>query len=175
MIKRYVVPAHPDHIPYLAEHMSPADVAELYASAAVSPYGGLMKSLEASVLAWTGMVSGPHPDPRGREHDTRPVCMWGVSPIDILGGVGSPWLLGTDELPHHAKTFLKLNRQYIPKMLGLFPKLVNFADVRHVISIRWLKRLGFTFDAHPVPFGPCSIPFYRFQMEKNQCAYQLQL
>jgi hypothetical protein len=156
-MNRIVVPAHLDHIDWIARNMSDADRAEIAASAGISPRLALVQSLEASAAAWTGLVG-----------DSRPVCMFGVSPIDILGGVGCPWLLTTEELPRHAKTFLKLNREYVPKMLDVFPHLVNWVDVRHEVAIRWLKWLGFRFDENPVAYGPYEMPFLRFTMEKKK-------
>ncbi|MGO9410038.1 MAG: hypothetical protein ACLQCB_04720 [Spirochaetia bacterium] len=153
---RIVVPAHHDHIFYLAEHMAEADRDEVTAAVGMGPYPALEDSLERSVVAWTGMV----------DFD-RPVCMFGVSPIDILGGVGSPWLLGTGELPRHAKTFMRLNKEYLLRMLELFPHLENWVDARHVVAIRWLKWLGFRFDEEPVPYGPFKLPFFRFHIERQ--------
>jgi hypothetical protein len=152
-MNRFVVPALKDHLPWVAANMSEADRAECEAGGK-GPYAALIESFERSVVSWTGMVG-----------DHRPVCVFGVSPIDILGGIGSPWLLGTDELPRHAKTFLKLNREYIPKMLDIFPHLVNYVDARHVVAIKWLKHLGFRFDREPVPYGPFHMPFLKFEME----------
>jgi hypothetical protein len=152
---KIVVPAHRDHILWLAEHMAKADVMEVDAAVGMGPYRALEDSLNRSALAWTGMVDG------------RPVCMFGVSPIDILCGIGSPWLLGTEEIPRHATTFMRLNRQYIPKMLRLFPRLVNVVDARHERAIRWLKWLGFQFDPAPIAVGVFDLPFYRFWMEKK--------
>jgi hypothetical protein len=150
---KVIVPAHTDHLFWLASNMSEADRDECMASVGLGPYRALADSLERSVAAWTGMVD-----------DSRPVCMFGVSPMDILGGVGSPWLLGTPEIRKHAKTFLRLNRQYVPRMLDLFPVLVNYVDARHTVAIRWLKRLGFLFDPEPVAYGLWGLPFYRFEM-----------
>jgi hypothetical protein len=132
--------------------MRQADRAEVAAEGGRGSYAALRDSLASSVVAWTGLVN----------HE--PVCMFGVSPVDILGGVGSPWLLGTDEIKKHAVTFLKLNRLYIPKMLDLFPLLVNYVDVRNAVSIRWLRWLGFAVDDKAVPYGIWGMPFYRFEM-----------
>lgn len=99
--------------------------------------------------------------------DSRPVCMFGVTPIDILGGVGSPWLLGTDEVKKYANTFLRLNKSYVAKMLELFPYLQNYVDTRNEISIRWLKWLGFKFGPEPIPYGIWNLPFFRFSMRNN--------
>ncbi len=153
-MNRYVVAAHRDHIFHIANHMAKADVEEC-AALGMGPYRALEDSLNRSAAAWTGMV------------DQTPVCMFGVCPIDILAGVGSPWLLGTDEIRRHAKTFMRLNKLYVPRMLELFPFLVNWVDARHDTAIRWLKWLGFEFDREPVEYGVRKMPFYRFHMEKN--------
>ncbi len=64
-------------------------------------------------------------------------------------------------------TFIKECRRRIPQMLELFPHLVNYVDARHVISVRWLKRMGFHFDPDPVPYGPFGMDFYRFYKDKE--------
>lgn len=158
---RIVVPAHTDHIFWLANNMSEADRDEVAAAVGMGPYRALADSLNRSVAAWTGMAG-----------DSIPVCMFGVTPVDILGGIGSPWLLGTNDVRRYAFTFLRLNRQYIPKMLSLFPLLVNYVDARHEVAIKWLKWLGFKFDPEPVPYGIWDFPFYRFHMEKSDVPEQ---
>jgi hypothetical protein len=150
---RLVIPAHTDHIFWLANNMSEADRNEVAAAVGMGPYRALADSLNRSVAAWTAMVD-----------DSRPICMFGVTPVDILAGVGSPWLLGTDEVKNHATTFLRLCKGYVAKMLELFPHLVNYVDARHEVAIRWLKWLGFRFDPEPLLYGIWEMPFYRFEM-----------
>ncbi len=152
---RIIVPAHSDHLFWLANNMAQADRDEVEAGSGKGPFRALRDSMERSVVAWTALVND------------EPVCMFGVTPMDILAGVGSPWLLGTDKVRESPVTMIKLNREYIPKMLELFPRLVNFVDLRHVVSIRWLRRLGFEFDPEPVAYGPFDMMFYRFHMERN--------
>jgi len=135
--------------------MRQPDRAEVAAAAGMGPFRALSDSLQRSAAAWTGMVND------------EPVCMFGVTPVDILGGVGSPWLLGTNEVERYAITFLRLNKGYVAKMLELFPHLQNYVDVRNGMSIRWLKWLGFRFDPEPVPYGIWGLPFYRFHMQKQ--------
>jgi hypothetical protein len=132
--------------------MRQADVDEVAASGK-EPYLALADSLNSSIMAWTGLV------------DDEPVCVFGVAPLDILSGIGSPWLLGTGFLPRYAMTFLRMNKAYVQKMSELFPHLENYVDARNKLSIRWLKWLGFQFDAQPVPYGIWGTPFYRFWMK----------
>ena len=151
---KIIVPAHTDHIFWIANNMRQADRDEIAAAAGKGPWAALRDSLHLSVAAWTGLV------------DDEPICMFGVVPLDILGGVGSPWLLGTDEIEKHAISFLRLNKQYVKEMLEYFPYLVNFVDARNKMSIQWLKWLGFKFDSSPIPYGIWNLPFYRFSKEK---------
>jgi hypothetical protein len=152
---RTIIPAREEHIFWIASNMAKADRRECEA-AGLGPFRALRGSLERAVVAWTGMV------------DDEPVCMFGVSPVDILGGVGSPWLLGTDKVRKYAVTFLRLNKGYIARMLEIFTRLENYVDDRNEVSIRWLKWLGFTFDPEPVPYGVWGMPFFKFRMEKGK-------
>jgi hypothetical protein len=152
---RIIIPAHSDHIDWIARNMRKADVEEAAAATDTGPCRALRESLVRSDLAWTGLV------------DDRPVCMYGVCPIDILGGKGSPWLLGTDEVERYAVTFLRANKRYVAQMLDLYPHLENYVDVRNELSIKWLRWLGFQFDPQPIPYGVWEMPFFRFRMERT--------
>lgn len=145
-----IVPAEWDHLFHISNHMRRADIDEC-AAVGLGPFHALALSFEQSVEAWTALVGD------------KPACMLGVAPLDVLGGVGSPWLLGTDELKHRGLTLSKLTRPYLDKMLELFPVLVNYVDARQR-AITWLKWIGFKFDPNPVPYGPFKKPFYRFEM-----------
>ncbi|MGA2937286.1 MAG: hypothetical protein ABSF52_09340 [Syntrophobacteraceae bacterium] len=151
---RIVVPAHSDHLFWLANNMSQADREEVAAAVGMGPYRALKDSLERSAVAWTGLMND------------EPVCMWGVTPLDILGGIGSPWLLGTDQVQKYGFTFLRECKRRLPAMLELFPVLANYVDARHGRAIRWLKWLGFKFDPEPAPYGIWNMPFFRFEMRR---------
>jgi hypothetical protein len=51
-------------------------------------------------------------------------------------------------------------------MLSLFPVLENMVDARNTKSIKWLKRLGFTFGP-PLPHPHSGLPFYPFEMRQD--------
>jgi hypothetical protein len=134
--------------------MSKPDLNEC-AAGGLGPYRALRSALDRSVAAWTGMLGD------------MPVCMFGVCPVgDFLSGVGAPWFLSSPELQRYRIYFLKRNREFLQKMLDIFPLLIDFVDVRHVRAIRWLKWLGFTVEREPVPFGPFGMPFYKFEKRK---------
>lgn len=157
MTAKIVIPAHEDHIFWLATHMAEDDVNEC-AAGGMGPYRALGEAFDRSAAAWTGMVMP----------DARPVLMFGVAPSGSpLSGIGSPWLLATPELRRHAIRFLKCCDQYLARMLDIFPVLVDYVDVRHRRAIAWLKWLGFRLDEKPIPLPPFGMPFYRFEMRKQ--------
>lgn len=123
--------ARAEDIAPLAERMRPADRDEVWAAHGHTPEQALQVSLDASTMAWTGLVDG------------EPVCMFGVGPISILGGRGAPWLLGTDKIERWPRTFLRRCRRCVKAMLTVYPTLENFVDDRNEVSKRWLRWLGF--------------------------------
>lgn len=110
------------------------------------------KSLKESALSWTFTVDG------------RVAAVFGVTPVSLLGGQGMPWLVGTPLIDRHPGAFIRLNRPYIRKMLGICPHLVNVVDARNVKSIVWLKKMGFTL-LPAQPMGAAGLPFHPFFME----------
>ena len=153
---KIVIPAHTDHLLWLANNMAEADRDEC-AAGGMGPYRALESALRRSAAAWTGMVND------------EPVRMFGVVPAGhLLGGIGAPWFSETPELQHHRISFLKHCRQYVSQMLDIFPHLVDFVDVRHKKAIRWLKWLGFEVSPEPVAFGPFKMPFYRFELNVGE-------
>lgn len=146
-----VVPATQVHIEELAQTMRQADRDEVWAAAHLSPYMALKLSFESSSNASTGLV------------DSRVLCMFGVATTSIVSDIGVPWLLGSEELPKHARAFLRRNRPYIRSVNAEYKLLVNYVDARHTEVVRWLKWLGFKLDPAK-PFGPDQVPFHRFEM-----------
>lgn len=129
-----------------------ADINELWAAAKSTPLTTMVRGMEHSE-AWTWLIDGV------------PVCMFGVTPLSILGGYGSPWLVGTHEIDSHAWAFLHSSRAGILELFEQWGHLQNFVDARNTKAIRWLKYLGFTI--HPAaPYGPFGLPFHHFEMRR---------
>lgn len=147
--------AVPSDVAVVASDMRPDDVAEVEASCGLDPLGALARSFAMSDMAWTGTVDGV------------PVCMFGVAPLSVMGGIGSPWLLGTPKMERVPLTFLRLNREYVARMLERYGHLVNHVDARNRVSIRWLRWLGFHVDENAFPMGPFGAPFHRFEMRRE--------
>lgn len=136
----------------VAANMRAADRAEVWASSHSTPEGSVRDSLRVSTHAWVGY------------YDDRPVCVFGAAPLNLIAGVGSPWLLGTDELAERPAAFLRRCRPYVARMVAVYPKLVNHVDDRNEASKRWLSWLGFEIG-EPEPHGPDGVLFRPFKLE----------
>jgi hypothetical protein len=149
-----VIPARLEHVEPMLSIIRQADIDELWAANRVSPAYALRRGIACSTLSWTGTV------------DDRPVCIFGVAPASLLGSVGVPWMIGTQEIDSHAKAFLRRNKAYVERMSELYNYLVNFVDARNTRAIGWLKWLGFTI-LEAQPHGPDGLPFHRFEMRAH--------
>lgn len=141
-----IIPAQPAHIRTIARRMRQADRDEVFASSGRSPYFALSYSLRKSSHAWTGLIDG------------RPEVMFGIGDLNILAGVGAPWLLGTNELEANARDFLRMSRDFKDQLLRRYSILRNFVDVRNTASIRWLEWLGFSL------LDPVEMRGYQFRL-----------
>ena len=136
----------------VAAGMREADRLEVWATSKSSPESAILESIRVSTHAWIGY------------YDDRPVCVFGVAPLNMVAGIGSPWLLGTDELVERPAAFLRRCRPYVARMLAVYPKLVNHVDDRNEASKSWLRWLGFELG-EPEPHGPFGVPFRPFKLE----------
>jgi hypothetical protein len=144
----HIVPATPDIAASL--RMRDADRREVMAASGRMPEVALLESVRVSTECWAGMI------------DDRPIAIFGVGPLNILNGIGSPWMLGSDELVSHSFYLLRMSRPYIERMHRMYPVLFNLVDDRNVVSQRWLRWLGFRlYD--PIAYGPFGVKFRPFE------------
>lgn len=147
-----VVPAQAEHIVAISDRLRPADVAELWAGSRSEPLDALVRAVRVSSESWAGVVDG------------ETICLFGVAPMSVLGGRGSPWMLGTDGVDRNFVTFLRGCRAVVSRWRSVYPTLENVVDERNVAAHRWLRWLGFTLD-EPRPYGPDKMPFRPFHMK----------
>ena len=146
-----IVPATEAHAIDLAPRLRTADIRELEAGSGAEPLAALLVSLRRSTEAWAGTV------------DDEVACIFGVGPLSLLGGEGSPWLLGADLIERNAFAFARRNRAVVARWLRTYPVLRNYVDARNRQAIRWLGWLGFTL-LPAVPFGVSRLPFHPFEL-----------
>jgi len=114
--------------------MRRADRDEVAAASGKTPAEALHYSMDKSSACWTGLICG------------KPEMMFGVGDLNVLAGVGAPWMLGTDVVDANYIPFLRASVCWRDQLLGRYPTLRNFVDDRNAASIRWLRWLGFTFS-----------------------------
>lgn len=141
-----IIPARPEHIEPIARRMRQADRDEVFAASGKTATEALEYSLEKSAHSWTAIVDGV------------PEAMFGVGDLNILAGVGAPWLLGTDAVEENVKLFLRLSRDFKAQLLSRYPVLRNFVDDRNTASVRWLRWLGASMS------DPVDIRGYQFRL-----------
>jgi len=149
-MKVEVVRARAEHIAPVAANMRAADREEVWASCRATPQEALEDSYQKSHLAYSVLVDGV------------PVGMLGVGDVNVLAGVGAPWLLGTDGMMRVPKrVFLAGSVKIVGQWRGRYALMSNYVDGRNKVSIRWLKWLGFEMK-EPVMMN--GVEFYRFEM-----------
>jgi hypothetical protein len=134
----------------LVANIREADRREVQAYGYDALYEPIARSVMGSILCWTGEIDG------------QLAAILGVSPVSVLGGIGSPWMLGTAVLDKHSRVLVRETPRYIARMQRAFPTLENYVHAENASSIRWLRRLGFTL--HPAqPYGAHGAMFHRFE------------
>jgi hypothetical protein len=136
----------------MAATIRPDDLRELQASSCVSVTRCLYRSLSRS------------PHRLAVDVDGKLAMLGGLTVHSLVGGVASPWLLGTTELDKAHGALTRLGMRYRDIALSLYPELVNYVDVRNRKAIRWIKRLGFTVHPDPIPYGPYRMHFLKFEI-----------
>lgn len=138
----------------IASNMREADRIEVKASSGLTPYESLKYSCDKSNFTVVVMV------------DDMPIAVFGLSVINALTGLGTPWLLSSEEAMNHKREFFKLSPSIIQEMLSICPKLYNYVHAENKVSIKWLKWLGFTVESDPVEYGVKGEKFHKFYMNK---------
>jgi len=145
-------PATPDDARELAGSMREQDAREVRATG-YEPEAALLTSMRVSAEAWTVRC------------DDVIMCMWGVVDIDLLDGVATPWLLTSPLVERHQKTFVKLAIKTVNELRLRYRLLVNTVDARHVMAVRWLRRMGFELGDCPAAAGVHGEKFYQINIK----------
>ena len=91
-----------------------------------------------------------------------PVALTGVASVSLLGGLGCPWLLGTNALLRYPRDIVTHGRQLVRKWDSKYSHMFNYVDSRNTRSIAWLQRIGFVIPPAQ-PHGRQGLPFHRFE------------
>lgn len=144
------VPATMAHVDAIAANPRQADVDEMWASNRVSVREAMMVGMKRS----RAMVA---------EVDGVAVCMFGITPHNLMLGQGVPWLVGSAAMESlsASRELLRRSRAFMADAKRDYQLLFNAVDDRNEASKRWLAWLGFTLLA-PAPMGADGLPFRPF-------------
>ncbi|HWW56357.1 MAG TPA: hypothetical protein VN047_05645 [Sphingopyxis sp.] len=138
-----LVEADTSHIPFLADHMRPADVMEC-AAIGRRPVSALTNALRSSLWALTAIV------------DDQPHAMMGVTSRSMVEAVGVPWMLGTERIYDHARDLVRYAPAILAEMHLTFDRLENLAAADNDRALRFLRHVGFEICAEPINVGGTS-------------------
>jgi hypothetical protein len=138
----------------LGLNIRPEDRKEIIAGSGLEPTYALRRSVQVSTTAWTATVNG------------EPAAIFGVGPLNILNGMGSPWLISSPEITDNTFEFLRKSRDYVEEMHQTYPVLFNLVHSENQISIRWLRWLGFLIH-EPIKYGKFGTMFRPFEKVKR--------
>lgn len=136
---------------YIAEYMRENDVFECRASGYATPLEAINGSVKESHKAWTFCYGGV------------PLCVFGDVP-DLCGGAVF-WLLGTDEVKHHKREFMRRSKLFKGYLMKNYDYLTNVVCMDNKESVRWLKWLGAEFQEDTAMI--MGKPFQRFYIERS--------
>lgn len=129
--------ATPDDIDPIVADIRRDDVREM-AALGTTPRRALTIGVQDSV--WAAVAT----------YDGVPACLFGVSAVNVLAGMGAPWMLATNVAVRHQRALLPTAKAAVAAMHDTFPRLTNLVDDRSLVSKRWLQWLGFSFALEPI-------------------------
>jgi hypothetical protein len=141
-----------DDIEVLVRNMREHDKQEVNAATKMGLRAAVETSVTMSTYAKTGLVNDEL------------VCMWGVCPISLISSSGSPWMLGTDLIEKRQRIFLRRSKPWLEDIKKDYKHLENHVDERNILSVKWLKWLGFEMN-EAQPYGVHGELFHKFTME----------
>lgn len=152
-MKIQIVDTTPAHIREIADHLRFDDKREIEAFG-FPTNRALWRSFKDSILRKTGLIDG------------KVAAIWGVGGVP-MGGEGRPWLMTSDVVERVSPLrFARIYQEEVLKMLGIFPKLVNYVDLRYIKAVRLLDIIGFKIS-DPEPSGLNGALLCKFEMSRQ--------
>lgn len=151
-----IIPSSLEHVEAMAPLMREFDKRELWAGSAMLPYEGLLFAYQHS-QAFTAI----------RPDEKTPILMFGISRPRLLDGHRCVWLLGTDQMDHFKKRFVKQSGEIL-HLLASGDTVYNHVIEGNEVSLKWLKWLGFSID-DPQPHGWLKKKFHFVHKKVESC------
>lgn len=123
----------PELLQTLALELATDDALELTCMHYESNLAGIEASIERS---WETRLWG-------LADEQKPLCIYGLADFLLAPRIVMPWMLAHQDLPLHARPFLRGSRQWINHVAKDHDMLAALVGTWHTRSIRWLEWLGF--------------------------------
>jgi len=146
--------ATPDHLASLLPNLRPEDVRELVSSTGHGPATALIHSLSLSEITVVAL---------GEAQEV--VAMFGLAAASETTGV--PWMVASTAAPAHARDIARHSRPIADRMNARYPLLVNAADCRNSLHIRWLTWAGFELGEVTTEHAADGSPFITFHRSRT--------
>jgi hypothetical protein len=140
---------HPDDVQYIADHMRPSDIQEIWAVGHRTPIESLIRAITISNRVYTAEWNGV------------PTAIFGTAETNDPE-VASIWMLGTDCVQNIWFRSIVASREVLPELVIGYRRLFNMVDARNTRSIKWLEWLGANIH-EPKPYGVDGLPFRYFE------------
>ena len=132
-IARIGTPSDKD-IRHIYSHMRKIDRIECRAMSGLSPKKAVLAGVKLSDEVRCGYVND--------------------EPVSIYGyGAGTIWMLGTPNIRKAPVALMKESYVFIRHALQQYETLINFVDAKNIITLHWLRRLGFVIINPPQRMG----------------------
>jgi hypothetical protein len=139
------------HARKIAPHIRASDVREIQAMTPLPIGKALEYAVRDSERAWAWVMEG------------HVICLFGVAPLSMIAGSGSPWMVATEEIYKHRFYFARKSRMWFTRMRRRFNLLWNQVPADDETCIRWLRWLG-CHVREAEPAGRFNEPFRRFEI-----------
>lgn len=136
----------------IGNNLRDQDALEMYNYDRSSPVEAVLNSFSKSTIAMTV------------EHDKIPIAMFGIM---LINETPVLWMLTTDGLRKIGRNFVRNTREWINKMLMIYPVLIGYVDLRNQESMIWLKFVKAEFGK-TVNMGIDNIPFRKFTFKRKE-------
>ena len=144
----------------IAHKLRDVDRMEMWSAYRVIPEKGALGSLRGSDRAFTVTLEG------------KPIAIFGVMTLSLVGRRGTIWLLGTDDIDQICITFGRYTKAFVQSFLSEWDTLENWVHEKNRRSIGWLKMAGFEVsDAKPYGLDRENFHHIRIGKERKKDVY----
>lgn len=144
----YTRPALPEDVQVVADDMRPADVAEVWSSAAMTPEQALTEGLSSDKCFTICLPEGT------------PVGMYGVATVQPR--LGAIWMLAANGIKPLHLQFLHESKRTVKELSEGYDLLFNMTDARNTVHHKWIQWAGFHIIKRHENYGHDGTAFLEF-------------